>query len=90
MSVFHKPEPNKWGGQGSQVESHEFYPGRGAINGKIEFKTLGSAQYEVSQKIYNNRRPVLRAMRIPSAGSKIIIFLFENNSFCATGEIRTG
>ncbi len=38
VSVFHGPEPNKEGCQGSQIESHEFYQGRGAIHGKIEFK----------------------------------------------------
>jgi len=52
-------------------------------------KTLGSAQYGVSQKIYNKRKQVLRGMRIPYAGSKIVFFWFLNNSFCAAGRFRT-
>ena len=52
-------------------------------------KPLGSAQYGVSQKIYNNRKPVLRPMRIPYAGSKILFFWFLNSSFCAAGDYGT-
>ena len=35
-----RPEAKTEGCQGSQIESHEFYPGRGAFYGKIEFKHL--------------------------------------------------
>ena len=63
--------------------------GEARFMAKLNLNT-GSAQYEVNQKIYNNRKAVLGGCRFPATGSKIIIFFFINNSFCAAGEIRTG
>ena len=41
---------------------------------------------EMGQKIYDNRRLNLGTMRIPYAGSKIIIFLTKKKRFLRNGE----
>ena len=44
---------------------------------------------QMGQKRSQQLRAALGGMRIRAAGSKIILFLFKNNSFCATGESGT-
>jgi hypothetical protein len=44
----------------------------------------------MSQKNHNNQKAALGALRIPYVLSKLMIFLFKNNSFGAAGEIDAG
>ena len=46
---------------------------------RMETNKMG--QKELQQQKHN-----LGPLRIPAAGSKIILFLFKNNNFCAAGE----
>ena len=45
---------------------------------------------KMGQKELQQTRAVLGPMRIRAAGSKIILFLFKNNSFGAAGENDAG
>ena len=63
--------------------------GRANKKAKMFYFTWICAIKMGAKRFTTRERAVLRSMRFPYAGSKIIIFLFINNSFCAAGEIRT-
>ena len=91
-SLLPRPEANKSGSHKLQIVNSCL------TNGRMTFWSVQVLEphdlrrmetNKMGQKELQQHRAILGGMRIRAAGSKILLFLFKYNSFCAAGESGT-
>ena len=92
MSLLRTPEANESGSHKLQIVNSCL------TSGRVTFWSVQMLEPHDLRRMETNKmgqtrpqqlKPVLGGMRIRAARSKIILFLFKYNSFCAAREIRT-